>query len=132
LSQHIEGWLEIASRNLAMADALLENGFPEGAYFHLFHGFEAACCAALTALNLGALPPGGHSDRCYDAEDAVRPLDATLANSMANAHRQLLRRNQALYLGQDGQRPHVRFTVPQVLTYTKELRSLLPQLLKIA
>ena len=40
-------YLKIARRQLGMAEALLEKGFYEGAVFHCYHAFEAACSAGI-------------------------------------------------------------------------------------
>ena len=58
LKRQAEVYLRIAHRQLGMAEALLEKGFYEGAIFHCYHAFEAACSAGVA--NRGQRVPLRH------------------------------------------------------------------------
>ena len=47
LKRQARAYLRIADRQLAMAGALLAEGFYEGTIFHCYHAFEAASSAAI-------------------------------------------------------------------------------------
>jgi len=47
LKRQAKVYLKIAHRQIAMAEALLEKGFYEGAVFHCYHTLEAACSAGI-------------------------------------------------------------------------------------
>jgi HEPN domain-containing protein len=58
LKRQAEVYLRIAHRQLDMAAALLEKDFCEGAVFHCYHAFEAACSAGVA--NQGQRVPLRH------------------------------------------------------------------------
>lgn len=58
LKRQAKVYLKIAHRQLAMSEALLEKGFYEGAVFHCYHAFEAACSAGIA--NRGQRVPLPH------------------------------------------------------------------------
>jgi HEPN domain-containing protein len=58
LERQAKVYLKIAYRQLAMAEALLEKGFYEGAVFHCYHAFEAICSAGIA--NKGQRVPLPH------------------------------------------------------------------------
>lgn len=45
--QQAQAYLRLAHRQLAMAEALLDNELYEGTVFHCYHAFEAVCSAAV-------------------------------------------------------------------------------------
>lgn len=58
LKRQAKVYLKIAHRQLAMAEALLEKGFYEGAVFHCYHALEAICSAGIA--NRGQRVPLPH------------------------------------------------------------------------
>ncbi|MGA9349441.1 MAG: HEPN domain-containing protein [Anaerolineae bacterium] len=61
LKRQAKVYLKIAHRQLAMAEALLEKGFYEGAVFHCYHAFEAVCSAGIA--NKGRKVPLPHREK---------------------------------------------------------------------
>jgi HEPN domain-containing protein len=61
LKRQAKVYLKIAHRQLAMAEALLEKGFYEGAVFHCYHAFEAVCSAGIA--NRGQKVPLLHREK---------------------------------------------------------------------
>ncbi|MBT9586472.1 hypothetical protein IV102_24220 [bacterium] len=123
--ERIRAWLELASRHLAMA-RLLRPDHPDGAFFHVYHGFECALTAQLIRLAPTEGIPVGHRDKVDLFLDRV--ADQLLEDRVSALWPRLDRRNEALYIGWRGTRlrkPDALFTAAQVGPLLHEIEELL-------
>lgn len=51
-------WYGLALRHLRIASILLRKGFPDAAYFHIYHAFECAISSVIASKNF-PVPPDG-------------------------------------------------------------------------
>ena len=88
---------QTALRNIAMADALLDARFHDGAAFHIYHAYESIICSALLKRQPNNLPPISHQTKLnrfqniFAGERTVAQESAKLSNSLHSI------RNRVLY-----------------------------------
>lgn len=93
----IEPYKQTALRNIAMADALLDARFHDGAAFHIYHAYESIICSALLKRQPNNLPPIAHQTKLnrfqnlFAGERTVAQESAKLSNSLHSI------RNRVLY-----------------------------------
>ena len=87
----IEPYKQTALRNIAMADALLDARFHDGAAFHIYHAYESILCSALLKRQPNNLPPMAHQAKLnrfqnlFASERTVAQESAKLSNRKPKA-----------------------------------------------
>lgn len=105
---------------------LLRPRFPDGAFFHAYHGFECLTCAWILSLSPGASLPSGHADKIDLLMDLLE--DAPVSDTFAALWPDLDRRNESLYVGWRGssiRTPAELFRAEEVGRILERLRELL-------
>ncbi len=116
-------WWELSESHLEIAQLLLPQ-YAHAAYFHLYHAFECAACAALVKLTPGESLPYGHDDKLEALTAALG--GGPLADTTEHMIEALARRNQSLYvvrLSNKVLRPAERFRSDHVQTILAALRA---------
>ena len=91
-------WCENARRHLQMAVLLLDAGFGDGCYFHLYHALECGASATIVSRDKIRIVPLDHAEKMSRAQDLLSVADADLAGQFTDLLDVLGKRNQALYV----------------------------------
>ncbi|MHB2017167.1 MAG: hypothetical protein ACYCW6_09505 [Candidatus Xenobia bacterium] len=128
-------WYENARRHVQMASTLLDAGFGDGGYFHLYHALECSASAIIVRRDKTRMVPLDHAEKLARATDLLSTQSADPAAQFTEFLNVLNKRNQSLYVSANGLAPWKRSdmeprSVRPVIADLTEFLTRLEQLLK--